>query len=129
MKVIIAGSRTIKNYDVTARWIKFCPFDITEIVSGGAIEGPDAHAIKFANANGFPLKVMKADWSLGEYAGHIRNEAMGDYADCLLAIHDRVSKGTLHMIQYMRKLRKPVRVIPYTLPGDEPSLFDKLGIS
>lgn len=39
---------------------------------------------------------------------------MGDYADACIAFWDGVSSGTKHMIEYMKKLQKPVKIILYT---------------
>lgn len=87
-----------------------CPFEITEIVSGGA-RGPDKHGELIAKVNNIPLRVFPADWDThGKAAGHIRNSEMGVYADALIAVWDGKSKGTAHMVRYMEALGKPVHV-------------------
>ena len=113
MKLIIAGSRTLKDtglidaaVDHYHLWDK-----ISEIVSGGA-RGIDQAAIEYASEANSPCKVFPADWEqYGKSAGYIRNVEMATYADALLAIWDGHSKGTLHMITEMHKRNKPVHVM------------------
>lgn len=121
MKVIIAGSRSITNYNLLKEAIEESGFSISEIVSGGA-KGVDSLGEKYAKENNISLKIFKADWKnlntpnaiikMGKYgkynakAGIDRNEKMGNYADALIAIWDRKSKGTKHMIEYMKKINK-----------------------
>ncbi len=111
MKLIIAGSRNFFDYDklLSLMDTEIRPwYRITEIVSGGA-KGADHLGEVYAKEFGIPLKIFRADWdTLGKAAGPIRNGQMGDYADSVLALWDGSSRGTLHMINYMRKLKKLV---------------------
>ena len=123
MKLIIAGSRDVGDYSLIDKAMAMHGIkleDITEIVSGCA-KGVDSLAIKWAENNDIPVTKMPADWKntkvpnaiirenqYGKYnavAGLQRNEAMGDYADALLAITNG-SRGTDHMIKYMAELGK-----------------------
>ena len=81
----------------------------TEVVSGRA-KGPDTFGEWWALSHGSAIKFFPVDWKLGPKAGFIRNEQMGDYADALIAFWDGKSGGTKHMIEYMMKLGKPIRV-------------------
>lgn len=123
MKVIIAGSRSIVDFEIVKKAIECCPFSISEIVSGGA-KGVDLLGEKYASEGELPISVFKPSWSnleapgaivktnrYGKYnakAGIDRNEKMGDYADALIAVWDGESKGTRHMILYMEFLDKDV---------------------
>jgi hypothetical protein len=125
MKVIIAGSRSITDFETIKKAIGCCPFSISEVVSGGA-KGVDVLGEKYAEGEKIPIKVFKALWdkldapgafiktnSWGKYnvkAGLDRNKQMGDYADALIAVWDGHSTGTNHMINYMHKLGKEVFV-------------------
>lgn len=112
MKTIIAGSRSIKDYDKVAEVINTFheKHPITEVVSGGA-QGVDTLGEVWAERNGIPFKQFLAEWDIyGRSAGYRRNEEMGDYADCLLAIWDGKSRGTKHMIDYMRERGKEYSV-------------------
>jgi hypothetical protein len=128
MRTIIAGSRSITDFKVIEEAIKASSFSISEVVSGGA-KGVDLMGEKFANDNNIPIKVFKPSWSDLDVSGSIikenkygkfnaragvdRNERMGNYADALIAVWDGNSKGTIHMINYMKKLNKKVFVYRY----------------
>lgn len=99
MKVIIAGSRCINDYEVLLEAIKNSEFYITEVISGGAI-GVDALGERWARSNRKNLHIYKANWKeQGNSAGRIRNVKMAENADALIAIWDGVSPGTKHMIE------------------------------
>lgn len=101
MKVIIAGSRSIKDYDVVKYAIHNCPFveQMTEIISGGAI-GVDSLGEEFARECNIPLTIVRANWEEdGKSAGFIRNRKMVSMADGLIALWDGKSKGTEHTIK------------------------------
>lgn len=119
MKCIIAGSRSIDNYEVIKDAFDSCNFkdQITEIVSGCA-NGVDKLGERLAFEKDLKVARFPADWKrLGKKAGRIRNEQMGDYADRLIAVWDGESRGTSHMIEYMKLLKKPVFV--YVYKGEE----------
>lgn len=108
MKVIIAGSRDITDYDTVVNAVDNHPFEsITEIVSGCA-KGVDTVGERIAENCDIPLQKFSADWSKhGKAAGPIRNRQMAEYADAAIVIHNG-SKGSLNMIETMKKLNKPV---------------------
>lgn len=98
MKTIIAGSRTITNYEDVLNATSLIGWDISEIVSGGA-RGVDKFGERYADYYSLPIKRFPADWDkYGKRAGVIRNNDMAEYADALIAVWDLKSKGTKHMI-------------------------------
>jgi len=109
MKLIIAGSRGITDYEVlklaivkSGLWKKYG--QEIEVVSGMAATGADALGVSFATRNNLTLHKYPADWSTyGKAAGHIRNAQMADHADVLLALWDGESPGTKNMIDTARK--------------------------
>jgi hypothetical protein len=110
VKVIIAGSRELNDYEFIKSKIKETKFEITEIVSGGA-RGVDSLGERYAKENNIPVKVFPADWTkFGKAAGPIRNKEMADYGDSLIAFPVDGGRGTSNMIDTMRKLHKPVEV-------------------
>jgi hypothetical protein len=121
MRLIIAGGRGFTDYGLLAETM-YTVYDQEilgrydtwlEIVSGKA-KGADTLGEQFAKDLSIPVKEFPADWKTHSLAaGPIRNKQMGDYADELLAFWDGYSKGTLNMIQYMNKLKKPVWVRMY----------------
>lgn len=103
MKLIIAGSRTIKDNKKIIEYLDRYRNRVTEIVSGGAL-GPDFMAIEYAMAYNIPYKVFKPDWEkYGKSAGMIRNIEMLKYADHLIAFWDGQSKGTKQIIDNASK--------------------------
>lgn len=98
MKTIIAGSRSVTNYQTLLNALRGCDIPITEVVSGNA-RGVDALGEQFAKTNNISLKLFPANWALfGKKAGFLRNVEMANYAEALVAIWDGKSKGTKMMI-------------------------------
>lgn len=115
MKVIIAGGRDFMDYGLLKT--KCDGFlrnsKEVEVVSGKA-KGADSLGELYARENEFPIHEFPADWNMhGKAAGPIRNEEMGNFGDALIAFWDGKSRGTKHMIDYMRSLGKPVRIVYY----------------
>ncbi len=117
MKVIIAGSRSITDYEIVydaviqaAVRVGIGDEEMEEVVSGGAA-GVDRLGERFAALHYIPVKRFKADWNrFGKRAGPLRNEEMATYADALIAVWDGKSRGTAHMIETARKKRLVVYV-------------------
>lgn len=138
MKLIIAGSRSIKDYNVTRQaiiesglWKQYGKK--IHVISGEA-EGPDKHGEEFAAKAGLKLTKKPADWSnikangalvrhnrRGPYnalAGHWRNQEMADIADAALVVWDGRSTGSLDMVHRMLQLDKPVYLYPLRISAD-----------
>lgn len=107
MRTIIAGSRTIRNYDIVLKATHDSGFtnDISQVVSGLA-KGVDLLGIRYALENSISIKtfkVTKEDWKRkGKFAGIYRNSIMIDYADSLIAVWDGKSNGTKDIINKAR---------------------------
>lgn len=107
MKVIIAGTRTVKDYKLVVQAVERSGYNITEVVSGCAT-GVDTLGEQWARANNIPIKEMPADWSrYGNSAGPQRNRAMAEYADAAIVIWDGESRGSRNMIENMIRRKKP----------------------
>lgn len=124
MKVIVCGSRTIKDPEEVKKAIKDSGFKITELVCGEA-EGPDKIAKELIQSGFFgesvPVISFKADWEKdGRGAGIIRNVKMVSYAEACIAIWDGKSKGTTHTIQ---ETQRRGRLLYVRMLGDIPKLF------
>jgi len=97
MKVIIAGSRTIRTEQFVEAMANQ-PFDVSEVVSGTA-KGADQMGEFWADLHDIPVARFPAEWvKYGKSAGYRRNVEMADYADALIAVWDGESRGTKHMI-------------------------------
>ena len=115
MKVIVAGSRSIIDYNIVYKAIMEAKIEkITEIVSGTA-KGVDQMGERWAKENNIPIKKFPANWKnleapgavikrgpYGEYnvkAGFDRNKQMAEYAEALICIIQNNSSGSASMIK------------------------------
>ena len=120
MKVVIAGSRDITDYDILLKAIKECSFQITEVISGRA-RGVDTLGEKYAEDYGLKLHLFPADWKkYRNAAGPIRNAQMADFADAVLCVWDGKSSGTKDMMNQARKRGLPLYV--FKVDPDTPDL-------
>lgn len=114
-RVIIAGGRGFNDYELLR---ERCDFFLKtkqniQIVSGTA-RGADKLGEQYAKERGYQLALFPADWDThGKSGGAIRNADMAKYADALIAFWDGSSRGTKHMIETMRFMNKPVKVVRY----------------
>lgn len=115
-KLIVAGSRTFNDYELLSRVI-FAYAEDTDLevsIVSGMAKGADMLAARFAQEHNIKLYKFHADWNIhGKRAGFLRNEDMGKFADGLLALWDGESRGTEHMIKFMRSLNKPVTLFKF----------------
>jgi hypothetical protein len=110
MRVIIAGSRGIEDYQLVQRAIQKAGIQITQVVSGAA-RGVDRLGERFGVENQIPVRRFPAKWDLhGKAAGYRRNEEMAKNADALIAIGDGHSKGTAHMVETAKKYGLLIRI-------------------
>ena len=118
-KIIVAGGREFTDYDKAKRHILelidegFITWD-DELVCGMARGADRVGMDVWIHVLRNKVHEFPADWNKhGRAAGPIRNAEMGQFADKLIAFWNGESKGTKHMIDYMEKLGKPVKVILY----------------
>jgi hypothetical protein len=114
MRVIIAGSRTIRQYEKVCEAVQLSGFAISRVVSGLA-QGVDMLAVRYALEQGLPCDPFPAEgkkW--GRRAGYRRNEQMAQHADALIAIWDGRSPGTRHMIEVAKERGIPIFVVSET---------------
>lgn len=115
MRSIIAGTRTISDYQIVRDRIIRCPWwrEITEVVSGASEQdvedykdykhrgNVDILGALWAEINGLPVTffpVTHADWKIyGKPAGPRRNSKMAEYAAGLILIWDNKSRGSKDM--------------------------------
>jgi hypothetical protein len=100
VKVIIAGSRTIKDYLLVKSAVIESGFIISKVIEGGA-KGVDRLGRLWAVRNGRPFITYNADWELygRRSAGSIRNNKMAKVGNALIAVWDGQSTGTKNMIE------------------------------
>ena len=107
MKLLVAGSRRIKEYDLE----KLVPKQTTLIITGGA-EGIDAIAEEYADKKRISKLVLRPRYDLyGKGAPLKRNEEMVEICDMALVIWDGKSRGAGYTIKYAKRMGKMVKVI------------------
>lgn len=108
MKLIIAGSRSIRDIRALHKAIEVAELNPDVIISGGA-RGVDKLGEQYAKENIIPLEIYPAEWDkYGKSAGYKRNAIMAEKGDELLVLWDGKSPGTKHMIKTMKEKNKPV---------------------
>lgn len=113
MKVIIFGSRHMpfSMYPLIQQAVDKSGYHVTEVVCGCA-RGADTFGAKWAYHNKIPVKRFPANWDRdGKKAGPLRNMEMGNYADAGIGFIWPGSRGTEHMMNYLKHLKKPYFMI------------------
>ena len=107
MKIMIAGSRSITDFDLT----EYIPEKTTLIITGGA-KGVDTLAEEYADKHKISKLILRPDYKkYGKAAPLLRNEQMVDLADLVIIIWDGKSKGTKHTLKYAEKKGTPTKTI------------------
>jgi hypothetical protein len=115
VKLIIAGSRDIEDYECLWEILQSSTMSITEIVSGKA-RGVDTLGENYARDIYVPVADFPAQWDdleteplriktntrgkqYNALAGFARNERMAQYADACVILRREGSKGSLDMLK------------------------------
>lgn len=107
MKLLIAGSRSIQEFDLSP----YIPDDTDLIITGGA-EGIDSIAEQYADQHKLSKLVLRPQYHLFKRnAPLIRNRKMVDIADAVLIVWDGKSKGTQYTIAYTEKMNIPLVLV------------------
>lgn len=107
MKLLIAGSRNITDFDLT----EHIPQETTLIICGGA-KGIDQIAEQYADQHRISKLVLRPEYArYGRSAPLKRNETMVNMADHILIVWDGCSRGTKYTAEYARKAGKSLTVI------------------
>ena len=115
--IIIAGGRDFNDYELLKEKVDFyltnIPKECIQIISGMA-SGADTLGYKYAIERGYPCIKFPAKWDIhGKAAGHIRNKAMAEHADALIAFWDGKSRGTQDMIDIAKEKIIMHRIVYY----------------
>lgn len=107
MKIVIAGSRNIDNFDLS----QHIPSNVDLIITGGA-SGIDNLAEKYADKHKISKLIILPDYKrYGRAAPLRRNEIMVDLADLVIVVWDGVSRGTKYTIDYATKKGKNLKIV------------------
>jgi len=101
-KILVCGSRDYNNYehmydDLLKVFTSLLSVGVKPILINGAARGADNLAASIAIKYDIEIRQFPPDWTkFGKAAGPIRNQAMVDEADIVLAYlrSDRENKGT-----------------------------------
>ena len=107
MKLLIAGSRSINEFDLS----EYISDDVELIISGGA-QGIDTIAENYADKHKISKLILRPNYKrYGKAAPLIRNEKMVDICDSLIVVWDGKSNGTKHTIEYAQNVGKSIIMI------------------
>ena len=107
MKLLIVGSRSIVDFDLTP----YVPAEVELIISGGA-SGVDSLAEAYADAHRISKLILRPNYRrFGRGAPIRRNREMVELSDEVLVIWDGASRGTAETVRYARSKGKPIRLI------------------
>ena len=107
MKLLIAGSRSIADFDLSP----YIPPEVDTVISGGAC-GIDRMAEEYADSHHLSKYILRPRYDLyGRAAPLKRNEQMVDLADAVLVVWDGCSRGTQHTLKYTKKKNKPLTLV------------------
>lgn len=119
MRVIIAGSRGIEDYEQVVLAVNASGWK-PDVVLSGAAAGVDQLGVRWALRHGVKVESYPAEWDKwGKSAGFKRNLLMASKAHALIAVWDGESNGTRHMIRvaddnllltYIHCIREPRRI-------------------
>jgi hypothetical protein len=107
MKILIAGSRSITEYDLKG----LINESVDLIICGGA-KGVDSLAEKVADELGISKLVMRPEYKkYGRAAPLLRNNRMVEIADEVIVIWDGISKGAKYTAELAKNKNKKVTLI------------------
>lgn len=137
MKVIVAGSRWLRDAALVEEAIRRSHFPVSEVVCGASrkqvrdvlagIRLPNADILGalWAIDRGLPVKYFPPDWPrFGDNAGPIRNGEMAAYAEALVLLWDGESKGSKSMHEQGERYGLLEYVFPLTLNVQSQLLTD-----
>ncbi len=112
MKVLVAGSRSIIDFDL----FPYIPLGTELIISGGA-NGIDKLAEDYADKHKISKLIIRPRYDLyGKAAPIKRNQMMVELADAVIVIWDGISKGASYTAKYAQKFNKPLVLVDLTKP-------------
>jgi hypothetical protein len=118
-KVIVAGGRDFNDYALAEKVLhqavdRLQANGYEMVIVSGMARGADRIGREYGHHFHVQVDEFPADWDThGKRAGYLRNEQMANHADGLIAFWDGKSRGTMHMIETMKKLGKPIRIVEY----------------
>lgn len=112
-KIAVVGTRGYNDYEHFSQWVKYYTQNKSRIcfVSGGCASGADSLIERYASEFEHNMMVHYPDYSHGKLGPLIRNQAIVDSADMLIAFWDGKSTGTAHTLGLAEKKGIPIRIV------------------
>ncbi len=109
MKLLIVGSRVIKDFDLS----EHVGEDVDLIISRG-LDGIDAIAEEYADKSGLSKLILRPNYKrYGKAASVLRDKHAVDICDSILVIWNGRSQEANHVIRYANKYNKPILILLY----------------
>ena len=123
MRIVIAGCREYTDFEEASVFILSCLVRLgieTAVVLSGKCRGADKLGERFATERGWRILEFPADWAkYGRAAGPVRNRKMVDASDAVICFWDGKSRGTASLIQYAKKLKRPLFIKYITIKSPD----------
>ena len=114
IRVIVAGGRDFRNYDLMKQKLEVIFSEKNVIVVSGMADGADRLGERYAREHNLLISHFPALWGqYGNQAGFIRNVEMAKSSDACVCFWNGKSTGTAHMIETAKKMNLKLRVINY----------------
>ena len=111
MKLAVIGSRSLSEINFE-KYIEITP---SVLISGGAL-GVDSAAERWAANNGIATIIFKPEYERYKRAAPlVRNKKIVESCEMLFAFWDGKSKGTIHTVNYAKRLGKNVKIFELPL--------------
>lgn len=113
--IVVAGCRDYSDYNQAKEFIeeniKHFKNRFNIIIVSGGCKGADMLGERFAEENGYEIKLFPAEWKkYGKSAGPRRNQQMAEIADLVICFWDGKSRGTKSMIEFTKKANKCIKI-------------------
>lgn len=114
-KVVIGGCREFEDYAVFCESVDIFLSELkkrgTICILSGTCRGVDKMGERYAAERGYTVQRYPAEWGkYGRSAGPRRNREMVDDADFVIAFWDGESAGTRSLVEYTKRVGKPLRI-------------------
>jgi len=114
MKLAVIGAKEFSDYSLL-KSILDKEKEIEQIISGGA-KGADFLAKEYAHESNIKFLEFTPNYEEdGNEAKHIRDRAIVENCDKIIAFYDEKCEGTKYTMDYARQMHKSVMVILYKL--------------